>query len=175
MSGEAQHLVRRFAGSLWPGGPSQADEAWARAWLLPDEERLWSRMSGPDRRHAVGVARRVAAALGGDEAASRPAMAAALLHDVGKVASRLGTFGRVVATLAGLAGGRSMALPWSNGRGLRRRIGLYLRHGPLGADMLALAGSDPLTTAWAKEHHLPPDAWTIERPVAEVLAAADDD
>ena len=25
------HLVRRFVGSLWPGGPAAADDAWATA------------------------------------------------------------------------------------------------------------------------------------------------
>src|SRR3954467_4558474 len=38
--------------------------------------------------------------------ADRPVLAAALLHDMGKTACGLGTFGRVVATLAGLVGSR---------------------------------------------------------------------
>jgi hypothetical protein len=54
-------------------------------------------------------------------------------------------------------------------------VGLYLLHPQLGADLLTLAGSDPLTVAWAKEHHLPPDQWTVDRAVGEALEAADDD
>ena len=56
-------------------------------------------MSRADRRHAAGVARRVEVALG-DEA-TRPVLAAALLHDVGKTESGLGTYGRVIATISG--------------------------------------------------------------------------
>ena len=41
--------------------------------------------------------------------------------------------------------------------------------------MLALAGSDPLTVAWAREHHLPEDEWTVPTAVGEALKAADDD
>ena len=37
------------------------------------------------------------------------------------------------------------------------------------------AGSDPLTVAWAREHHLPPEAWTIDPEIAEALHEADDD
>ena len=55
------HLVSRFFGSLRPGGPRAADREWAEAQLLPDELELWRRMSGPDRRHSAGVARRVRA------------------------------------------------------------------------------------------------------------------
>jgi hypothetical protein len=29
--------------------------------------------------------------------------------------------------------------------------------------MLAFAGSDPLTVAWAREHHRPAEDWTIDR------------
>jgi hypothetical protein len=169
------HLARRFAGALWPGGPGAADEAWARQWLLPAEEALWSRLSGPDRRHAVGVARRTAAQLEGVAGAERPVLAAALLHDVGKVAARLGTGRRVVATVLGRGADRQKALAWSNAGGFRRRVGLYLRHGELGSDLLALAGSDPLTVAWAREHHLPPEQWTVVPAVAAVLAEADDE
>ncbi len=41
--------------------------------------------------------------------------------------------------------------------------------------MLTEAGSDPLTVAWAREHHLPPLQWTVDPVVAEALHSADDD
>jgi predicted HD phosphohydrolase len=130
-------------------------------------------MSRVDRRHAAGVARDVERSLG--HAAERPVMAAALLHDVGKIESGLGTFGRVIATLAGKAAGRDMARDWQRGTGFTRRVGLYLRHDTLGADLLAMAGSDPLTVAWAREHHRHPADWTLDPHLAEALKTADDD
>jgi hypothetical protein len=150
----AGHLVRRFLGSLKPGGPPPADEAWARDVLLAGERPLWARMSGPDRRHAVGVARRTETAVG--SRATRPVVAAALLHDVGKVEAGLGTFARVGATLLAGAVGRERLSHRSG------RLGRYLRHAVLGADLLVAAGSDPLTRTWAREHHLPPDRWTVD-------------
>jgi hypothetical protein len=90
------HLVKRFFGSLVPVGLSGVDATWAEEQLLPAEVDLWKRMSRADRRHAVGVARRVERALGAE--ASRPVVAAALLHDCGKTVSGLGTYGRVIAT-----------------------------------------------------------------------------
>ena len=152
-------------------------------------------MPAADRRHSVVVALRAEAILAGRgtgarpgaggaagvagidrvEPVARPVLAAALLHDVGKLASGLGTYNRVVATLCGAATKGEMALLWSETSGYVRRVGLYLRHAPLGADMLAMAGSDPLTVAWAREHHLPPEQWTIELSVATALRAADDD
>jgi len=163
----AGHLVRRFLGSLRPGGPPPADEAWARDALLAGERPLWDRMSGPDRRHAVAVARRTEEALG--PRATRPVVAAALLHDVGKVEAGLGTFPRVGATLLAAVAGRE--------RLARRqgRVGRYVRHDVLGADLLDAAGSDPLTRTWAGEHHLPPDRWTVDPAVGAALKAADDD
>jgi hypothetical protein len=171
------HLVRRFFGSLWPGGPALPDETWVSSQLLAGEQDLWRRMSGPDRRHAVGVARRVDQALAsaGLEA-SRPVLAAALLHDVGKLDARLGTYGRVIATVAGRLGGPAMPQAWSQTKGFTRRVGLYLRHSQLGAERLRLAGSDPLTVSWTAQHHLPPEYWTVEPPeVAWALKNADDD
>lgn len=166
------HRARRFFASLWPGGPGRADEAWARERLLPGEVQLWQTMRGPDRRHAVGVARQTVAQLG--DAATRPVVAAALLHDVGKTVARLGTYGRVVATLSGAVTDEQTHRLWVRGRGFTRRVGLYLTYPGLGADLLALAGSDPLTVAWAREHHQPPETWTVPRALGEVLAAADD-
>lgn len=160
------HLVRRFGESLWPAPPSPADDAWAEAHLLEAEVALWRRMRGFDRRHAVGVARRV---LGVMPDAPRPVLAAALLHDVGKVDSGLGVFGRVVATLwRGLRGAERVAA----GDG---PMGRYVNHPATGAAWLRDADADPLTAAWAAEHHLPEAQWSVTMEIGRVLKAADDD
>jgi hypothetical protein len=167
------HLAKRFFGSLRPGGPKRSHDVWGGAQLLPGEVELWSKMPNPDRRHAVGVAHEVLRSLGHE--ATRPVLAAALLHDVGKTVSGLRTFGRVAATLAGMAAGRARAVTWTEGRGFTRKVGLYLEHPRLGGDLLAMAGTDPFTEAWAREHHLPPDQWTLDPHLAGALKAADDD
>jgi putative nucleotidyltransferase with HDIG domain len=163
--GSAGHLAGRFLGALAPRGPADADERWALAQLLPGEQELWRRMSGPDRRHAVAVARAALAALERDgQAPERAVAAAALLHDVGKVESDLGTLSRVAVTIAAVALGH---------RRLRGRAGLYVAHDRIGGKLLRAAGSDPLTIAWAEQHHLDPGRWTIDRRTAMALHAAD--
>lgn len=161
------HLVKRFFGSLSPRPVSAEDLDWVAEHLLPGEAELWDRMGRADRRHSVAVARRAVTALE-PEQATRPVVAAALLHDVGKVESGLGTYGRVMATLSAKVAGRDMAEAWSQTRGMTRRIGLYLRHEELGADLLALADSDPRTVALVRGWSAPTD------PVAEALKTADD-
>lgn len=161
--GSFRHLAARFVGALDPRGPSADEERWALGWLRPGEQDLWRRMSGPDRRHAAGVGRLVVGSFG----PSREVVAAALLHDVGKVESGLGTFSRVAVTLAAMALGRE--------RVPGRRAGLYLAHDRVGADLLLAAGSDPTTVAWAAEHHLPPEQWTVERRAAVAMKEADGD
>lgn len=170
------HLTRRFLGSLRPGGPPDAERIWAESQLLSDERKIWCRLSGPDRRHSAAVARRVADALG--TSATRPVLAAALLHDCGKTVSGLRTPGRVVATVLAATTVRTDddAERWANSRSRwRRSIGAYRRHPTLGAAMLRAAGSDPLTVSWTEEHHLPRDRWTIDPVVAVALHDADDD
>jgi hypothetical protein len=167
------HLVRRFFTSLRPGGPKPADVEWVASVLTGPELELWSRMRGPDRRHSAVVARRVERALGHE--ATTEVLAAALLHDVGKTVSGLRTYGRVIATVSAAVAGHHMAHRWSQTRGFVRRVGLYLRHPELGGDLLAMAGSHPLTVAWTREHHLPAEQWTVPVPLGEVLKASDDD
>lgn len=167
------HLVRRFFGSLRPGGLPAADDAWAVARMTPGEVALWRRMSAADRRHAIVVARRVEAALGA--ATSRPVLAAALLHDVGKIESGFGPVRRAGATVAGMARGHDAARGWSRRDGPVGRVGRYLCHDGIGAELLAGAGSDALTVAWAREHHLPPKRWTVDAELGAALKAADDD
>lgn len=161
------HLARRFFGSLSRSSPSAIDEQWAIAQLGSQEQALWRRMDNADRRHAVGVARRVETDLG--SAASRPVLAAALLHDVGKLDSGLGTFARAGATIWAGAIGRERASAGAN------RVARYLRHDQIGAGLLLAACADPLTIAWAREHHLDPSRWTLAHELASALKNADDD
>jgi hypothetical protein len=183
--GSWSHLAGRFFGALSPAGPPPADEAWALGSLLEGEQLLWGRMSGPDRRHAVGVARETVRLLG-PVAPSREVVAAALLHDVGKVESGLGTFARVGVTLAAMAAGRTRLLDWAGHAtpgsaappqppSWRERVGIYLAHDRLGGELLQRAGSDELTFTWAREHHLAPSRWTVDSKVGSALKAADGD
>lgn len=123
------HLVRRFFGSWSRRPPGEGDVAWAVTHLLDAEAELWLRMPAQDRRHSIEVARRFATLANTHE---RAEIAGALLHDVGKCASDLGTLGRVAATLIGPR---------------TRRFRLYHEHEPIGADMLRAIRSDPVTIA----------------------------
>lgn len=192
--GSPAHLAGRFFTSLWPGGPSAEKEAWALAKLLPAEQDLWRRMSGPDRRHAVGVAGRSLALLRQERGAepAREVVAAALLHDVGKVEASFGAFSRAAVTLAAIALGRGSlcrgsgsAATAGGGAGvsrtqskigrLRHRVALYLAHDEVGAALLEQAGSDEFTVQWARQHHLPAERWTLDATLARALKDADGD
>lgn len=121
------HLAARFVTSLSPRPPAVVDEVWAEDQLMPAELALWRRSSNQDRRHSIVVARRFVARR---PQASRAEVAGALLHDIGKLECRLGTFGRVVATLVGPRTARFRA---------------YHDHEAIGARLLAARGSDPIT------------------------------
>ncbi|MFK8023517.1 MAG: hypothetical protein AB8G26_06100 [Ilumatobacter sp.] len=127
------HLVVRFLTSLSPAPPSVNAELFADANLLPAERSLWVQMSNQDRRHSVAVARRFRRRR---PAATRPEIAGALLHDVGKIECGLGTFSRVIATLIGPR---------------TERFRIYHDHEAIGARLVADAGSDPATIELVSE------------------------
>jgi len=139
------HLARRFVTSLSRREPDVADTAWVDSQLLDGERRLWRRMTVADRRHSITVARRFEAS----GQWSRDEIAGALLHDVGKIDSGLGTFGRVVATIVGPRTARFRS---------------YHDHEEIGAGMLAVAGSSETTV----------DLVRGRGPAATALLAADD-
>jgi hypothetical protein len=97
----SRHLIRRFVTSLSRRMPPAIDVAWVNEKLLENEFELWCRMKPHDQRHSVEVARRFSEL---HPTFSRDEVAAALLHDIGKVESELGIMGRVVATIAGPKG-----------------------------------------------------------------------
>jgi hypothetical protein len=176
--GSMVHLAGRFFGALSPAGPPAADEEWALGMLLPGERDLWARMSGPDRRHAVGVAREAQRLAGAPEGERREFVAAALLHDVGKLDGGLGTFARVAVTLGAMALGRRRLVAMGASRrpaSVLGRVSAYLQHDRRGGALLREAGSDMFTVAWAQEHHMPPEKWSVSRPLGTALKQADGD
>ena len=181
--GEVRHLVRRFFASVRPGGPTEVDRAWVSDVLSASEYQLWARQYPPDRRHSASIARQVHRELAGGtpvEGAplsedTRWVLACALLHDIGKIEADLGTWGRVWATLLAKIVGPGRARGWVDSDGYRRRVGSYVNHPEIGAELLRAARSDPRTIAWAAQHHKPADQWTIPAETARILHAFDND
>ncbi len=149
-----------------------ADRAWVRSILSPAEFDLWIRQSPYDQGHSVRAARRVERRLAptpyrGD--ALWPS--AALMHDVGKLLSGLSMLERVIATLASKAVGVATARRWAfSSAGRKRRVGLYLIHGEVGASMIRAAGGREELAAWTEVHQgyrdfaglgIPPDVLAV--------------
>jgi hypothetical protein len=180
MSLQPLHRARRFGRSLVARAPSDDDTRWAHARLSEGERRLFDKMPAVDRSHSIAVARLVASrldqlGLSEPDDDARWLLAAALTHDVGKSVAGLGTYGRVVATLSEAVGGASMARVWADKRGMTRKVGLYLQYPQLGADLLAVAGSDERVVAWAAQHHEPEETWSVPVEAGRVLRDADDE
>jgi putative nucleotidyltransferase with HDIG domain len=151
------HLVTRFLTSLVPRRPRPAELACVDAVLTSSELAVWKALSRADRVESLATLRR----LPHDVARDGRWAAAALLHDAGKSASGLGTFGRVVATVRGAL---------ARGGDVDGRAGVYLRHAEVGADILQEAGARTEVVAWAGSHH-DRARWPVETIPASVCAA----
>ena len=163
VAAQARHLVRRFGGHLRSRPLTAAELAWVAEQLSPQEWELWQRHRPQDRRHTLGVAQAVLAAI--PPAATIPSWVtpAALLHYIGKTLADLSVVGRVTASLLKAARLRSAPGP----------LGRYLRYPALGSALLGTAGSHPLVVAWAAGHHHRPTPPTVPASWAAHLAAAD--
>ena len=123
------HLAKRFVLSMVPKQVQVIEQQWVASVLTAHEFDLWNELMLQDRRHSIMVARRYVALR---PMANNYEIAGALLHDVGKSVSRLGTLMRVVATIVG---------PRTT------RLRVYHDHETIGANMLRTIGSDSTTIA----------------------------
>ncbi|HLM17451.1 MAG TPA: HD domain-containing protein [Acidimicrobiia bacterium] len=168
------HLSGRFVRALSPAAPRADDLTWVETVLTPDGFVIFRRQPNHDQRHAIGVARDVQARLADTPYADDPRwLSAALLHDIGKLDSHLGVYGRVVATVSGAVAGREHAEAWSGSTGFTRRVGVYLRHAELGADRIRIAGEPEEAALWAASHH-DPCTWS-DLPIPDVVVVALDE
>lgn len=117
------HLVRRFFQSLSPRYPESSETDSLRSLMTDSEYALWASMAAADQRHSLRVVERFRLQLND---ASTAEIVGVALHDVGKVRSGLGTFGRVVATVIGPR---------------TRRFATYHDHERIGLEMLRECGS----------------------------------
>jgi len=170
-------LVRRALGASEDLGSRTKELSWAASILTAAELELWRAQPVYDRSHSVRVARRVEHRL-----ATTPWsgdglwLAAALLHDVGKVRAGLTLEERVVANLVRRRVGLVRAREWAGrARGPRQRIGSYLTHGEIGASMIRAAGGREELAAFAEVHQMHRDGPVagIPAPVVAALLAAD--
>lgn len=153
------HLARRFFGSWRVRRPGPAAQQTIADLLSETEAAVFWEQSPPDLEHAL---RSMEAVL--DQRPGRRDLArAALLHDIGKRHSSLGTIGRSIATAASL-----LRIP------LRGRFRRYLDHTEAGARELEQLGCEALVVAFARYHHSPTppefdgDDWSV-------LLGADDE
>jgi putative nucleotidyltransferase with HDIG domain len=161
------HLAKRFFTSLRPRPVDDADLAFVKLTLTPTELAEWEQLSRADKAESLATARRAAHALGPD--ADDTWLAVALLHDVGKTDSHLGTFGRAGATM--IAG----VVSHGRARHYGGPIGRYVSHDDLGAARLRAAGARTEAVAWAEAHHRR-ELWDrigIPLEICEILSAAD--
>ncbi len=125
------------------------DDALAARYLSPELAALYRRMRRSERQHSLRVLRRLL-----DAGQTDPdLLAAALLHDVGKVRTRFWLPEKVLVVLVkALAPGAYRR--WGSGpaRGWRRPFAVSIQHPAWGADMVAAAGGSPLAVELVRRH-----------------------
>lgn len=133
LTSEATHLAARFLGFLVAEPLTPSEQRFVREALTPALADVFYRQRMEDQRHAVDVAHRVGP--------HPERIEAALVHDVGKSASRLGAVGRSSATILDHLG---LPLPasWM----------VYREHGAIGADLIRDADGGELAIAFARFH-----------------------
>ena len=166
------HLARRFATSLRARPLAEADRGFVLNALQPEELACWERLGRADQAESVATGRAATGLLRGDadpDWADPEWIAAALLHDIGKAETSLGTVGRSFATVAAMIVGQRRARAWTGS------FGRYVNHDELGSARLAQAGARSAAVSWAAVHHRP-ERWArsgIPIEICRILATAD--
>lgn len=143
------NAARRTLVTALPG-LARPDDDYAAGILSGPEFELYTRLSAPEREHAVEVARRVARRA----PEARPEVVrAALLHDVGKLGSSGNVLWRVAAHL--LPASPAPAEPRMSGLAGVRQAARH--HGEYGRALILAAGGDAEVARLVATHHRPGD------------------
>ena len=162
-----RYRVAQFFHTFWTSLRS-VDTVYAARHLPPDLLRLFERMAHTEQYHAIDVCR----ALEAQGRTDPDLLAAALLHDVGKIQAPPRIWDRVIAVLGEYFVPAS-AVRWSAGepRGLHRGFVIRRIHPEWGAALAQQAGASPRTVALISQHHALPG----ENAELAALQAADEE
>ncbi|MEM7797860.1 MAG: HD domain-containing protein [Chloroflexota bacterium] len=143
--------------------------------LTPTELELFGRFSTNDQNHSARVLTHLI--LIGEEAPSL--LKAALLHDIGKTRTPLTVVDRSLAVAGKILMTNQVTtwgmLPLQDARRYHRPFVVKEQHAQWGADIVAAAGSDPLTVRLIQRHQdLLIDIASEEDRLLSVLQWADD-
>jgi len=156
--------------------PTAADLDQARQTLNPAQMALFGRLQASEQAHAANVLGRLAA-----QGETQPdLLAAALLHDVGKLRAPLHLWERVIIVL-GQAFFPARVKQWGAAEqpqaGWRRAFIVARQHPAWGADLAREAGVSPLAEALIRRHQdlLPAAPTSLEDRLLARLQAVDDE
>ena len=142
--------------------------------LTPTQLMLFRRMQPSEQAHAYQIFKHLETA----GHVNSDLLAAALLHDVGKILYPLSIFDRIIIVV-GKRSLRGTVRRWAAGtpHGLRRPFVVAEKHAEWGADLASQAGANPRTVELIRHHHdlLLPDAGSDTQRLLAALHAADDE
>ncbi|HML24932.1 MAG TPA: HD domain-containing protein [Aggregatilinea sp.] len=125
------------------------DDTRAARHLTPDQFALYRRMRRAERQHSLRVLDALLA--GGHD--DPDLLAAALLHDVGKIRTAFFLPEKVLVVLVkAFAPSRYWAWGSESAHGWRRPFAVSVQHPAWGAEMAAAAGSTPRTVELIRRH-----------------------
>jgi predicted HD phosphohydrolase len=162
------YRIRQFLQAISRRCPPDAEAILARH-LSPALSALFRRMAASEQAHALAVLARLQ-----ERGCTDPdLLAAALLHDVGKVRLPLSTPDRVLIVLAKRFLPQAAAR-WGQGegRGFKRPFVTAARHAAWGAELAQAAGASERTCALIRKHQDEPEAGDD---LLSALQEADDD
>lgn len=169
--GSLKHLIARFAFSFFSSKPTTETLEFLNL-LNSDELNLFNAQRKLDKRHSFRNVKKLHILLG---TPAPDIVIACGLHDVGKVQSGFGVFGRVFATCVATVAGLHRVDAWSgnSSNSITQRIATYVRHPEIGADLLAGAGSNLIAITWARDHHKRLHESTLEPSLFRLLSKVD--
>ena len=169
--GSSKHLIARFAISLLPSKENKETNKFLTL-LNPDELRLFEAQNEFDKRHSFRNVKKLHALI---EAPDPDIIIACGLHDVGKVQSGFGIFGRVFATCVATIVGLHRVDAWTknNPNSITRRISTSVHHPEIGAGLLSEARSNLIAVTWARDHHKRLEESVLEPSLFMILSKAD--
>jgi len=165
------YRARQFWLALW-ARPRPEQLEFARQNLTSAQFELFQQLQPSEIVHAISVCRQLKVR-GHDHP---DLLAAALLHDIGKVKHPLRLWERVAVVLGDKFFPR-LAARWSAGapKGLRRPFVIAAKHPAWGAEMARDVGASPLTIAMIRHHQDadPGELGSKERSFLSALQAVD--